>query len=147
MGCDIHLHIEVKLEGRWEHYGAPSMERNYPLFELLAGVRGDVRNAISPPKGLPSDMTNVTKFDCNERWGLDGHSHSWVSAKEISEIEKMAQARSIHVPVGKEWGGRWEWETATNSYLFGNGYAGFVDYPSDNIPGLEDLRFVFWFDN
>jgi len=42
MSCSIHLHIEVKVDGTWEHYGEPSINSNYQLFEKLAGVRGEV---------------------------------------------------------------------------------------------------------
>ena len=28
MGCDIQLHIEVKHEGKWEHFGHPPIYRN-----------------------------------------------------------------------------------------------------------------------
>lgn len=27
MGCDIHLHIEVKINGAWEHYATPRVDR------------------------------------------------------------------------------------------------------------------------
>lgn len=55
MGCDIHLYVERKLEGRWvtcdkwsdrwgeglkvERGDSFYRERNYSLFTILAGVR------------------------------------------------------------------------------------------------------------
>lgn len=47
MGCDIHLHQEVKINGEWHHYRLAEMPRNYEVFEKMAGVRGDVKNAIA----------------------------------------------------------------------------------------------------
>lgn len=81
MGCDIHLHTEVKINGAWHHYSCPNVDRNYDLFARMAGVRGDI-DPISEPRGIPKDATFLTKFACNHR-GIDGHSHSWLNAEEI----------------------------------------------------------------
>ena len=78
MGCDIHVHFEIKLNGKWEHYSNPSIDRNYELFAKMADVRNDYENPIIPisfPKGLPKDLSVVTKFEV-DHWGSDGHSHS-----------------------------------------------------------------------
>ena len=32
MGTDMHLHIELKIDGRWEHWSAPRIDRNYEFF-------------------------------------------------------------------------------------------------------------------
>ncbi len=139
MGCDIHLHTEVKLNGRWEHYGAPSITRQYDLFTLMAGVReASGVEAISEPRGLPEDCTYVTKFD-SEKWGVDGHSHSYLTAEELVVVEEF-----MHEKLGKEF---WRLERDEWGYLFGNGWSSFKKYPSDQPEGLEDVRFVFWFDN
>jgi len=37
MGTDIHVHTEVKFGGRWHHYGAPKVSRNYRLFTKMRG--------------------------------------------------------------------------------------------------------------
>jgi len=39
MGCDIHWHSEVKVDGVWHHHSNPRISRDYWLFALLAGVR------------------------------------------------------------------------------------------------------------
>ena len=90
MGCDIHCHAEVKINGKWEHYSTPQFERNYRIFEKMAGVRGDEENAISAPKGLPEDCSVVTMLD-SRRWGADGHSHSWLSADEIRQLSEWSR--------------------------------------------------------
>ena len=137
MGCDIHIHAEVKINGKWEHYDQPDCDRDYQLFERMAGVRGDVKNAISKPRGLPKNATRLTKFDA-KNWDGDGHSHSWLSAKEISALaeweEKRSQSRTC---LDRKW----------DQWLFGNSYSGFTKYPQDRVKGIEDVRFVFWFDN
>lgn len=131
MGCDIHIHVEIKVDGKWEHYAQPYCQRHYRLFERMAGVRGEVQNAIAAPRGLPPYATKTTRFDCNY-WGPDGHSHSWLSSFEVTQIIK-----EFHdIDEWKNW-----------RYLFGNGYEDFLEYPKSYPEGLEDFRWVFWFDN
>lgn len=143
MGCDIHLHIEVKIKGKWHHYSIPDISRNYTLFGKLAGVRREDETPIAAPRGLPDDATELTRYDCDVRWGPDGHSHSWIGAKEIVALKDWVE--NVQKWSGK-YGPNW-WMEDTFGYLFGNSFAGFVEYPSDCPEGLEDVRFVFWFDN
>ena len=135
MGCDIHIHAEIKVRGKWHHYDQPDCDRNYLLFEKMAGVRGEVSNAISAPRGLPENATFTTKFDA-KHWGSDGHSHSWLSSKEVGQLATWWEANGN--------GGlfaRWD------QWLFGNPYSGWTKYPQDRPKGLDDFRFIFWFDN
>lgn len=71
---------EEEQKERMELYG----NRNYSLFTTLAGVR-DYSNKtipVSEPKGLPDDCCEYVKQQC-ERWGIDGHTHSWLTLKEL----------------------------------------------------------------
>lgn len=104
----------------------------------MAGVRNEGlrEEPISEPKGLPDDCGVVTKFDANRE---AGHSHSWLGSKEIEELEAWWEARypdfPKHFPEN-------EWD-----YFFGNSWGGFSKWPEDTPKGIEDVRFVFWFDN
>lgn len=61
MGCDIHAHIELKVNGKWEHYSCPNIQRWYTLFTRICGVRGnDNITPIDKPRGLPEDLNIVT---------------------------------------------------------------------------------------
>lgn len=74
---------ESKLE-RMELYRG----RNYGLFATLAGVR-DYTDSIIPvrePKGIPNDCCHYINKE-NENWGSDGHTHSWLTLKEIKEYQ------------------------------------------------------------
>lgn len=144
MGCDIHLHIEIKVAGRWEHLHAPNVQRDYRLFAIMAGVRnyGDEIKPISKPKGLPDALSVVTKLDV-DRYGIDGHSHSWLGAEEIADLEKRVEVLG---PGKFGHGMDLEWDIL-NAYLFSNSFGGFAKYPNERPAGVEDLRFVFWFDN
>ena len=149
MGCDIHLHTEVKINGKWHHYGCPSVSRSYLVFSKMANVRNNHGvDPIAEPRGIPSDATELTKFDC-ERWGCDGHSHSWLSAEEIAALYdyinedlELYGCRFKHL--------KW-WPEENFGYFFGNTWGGFWKYrndPGSGTPdGVEDVRFVFWFDN
>jgi hypothetical protein len=60
--------------------------RNYCLFAVLANVRNywDEIKPISNPKGLPVDVSDETKQQSDD-YGCDGHSHSYLTLKEILE--------------------------------------------------------------
>ena len=148
MGCDIHFHSEVKRKGVWQHHSEAKIERNYALFAKMANVRNGTKTPITPiskPRGLPEDATELTRLH-SEKYGVDGHSHSWLNAKEISELHKWI--RDENNP--KEWFGEdsWRFEHENLPYFMGNHMSGFTDYPEDwEGYGVEDVRYVFFFDN
>lgn len=141
MGCDIHLHTEVKINGEWHHYSAPSVDRQYMLFAKMAGVRNSYDiEPLALPRGIPDNATFITKFD-SDRWGGDGHSHSYLTAPEIHELVLWLKNQVKYFMLHPCW------EGDTFGYVFGNHFSDFTKYPVDNPEGLEDIRFVFWFDN
>jgi hypothetical protein len=86
MGCDIHFHSEVKVKGIWHHHSDRRFDRNYKVFSKMADVRNDAGIVpISKPKGWPADATLTSNMD-NDKYGSDGHSHSWFSASEIVQF-------------------------------------------------------------
>lgn len=136
MGCDIHLHGEVKIDGVWHCCSTPNIQRWYGLFAKMA----DVRNGfdiipISTPKGFPDDASIVTKKNY-EYWDCDAHSASWLSFDEIRQVHewivemKEKKEPGVFSPVSNVWG-----------YLFDN------DWGLNMPKFIEDARFVFWFDN
>ena len=132
MGCDIHLHTEVKINGGWYHYSCPNVPRNYRMFEKMAGVRGDVAEAIVAPKGLPESSTFLTRLS-HGLMDLDAHTASWLSWDEIKELY--------------EWLKPYTWQNYPDDFFgrcFGNGWN--YDHEDSGVD-IEDLRFVFWFDN
>jgi len=150
MGCDIHLWVETFDGSTWkfanphricEVGGEPSIwweepyvERNYYLFALLADVRnyGSAKiRPISPPKGIPPDVSEIGLRICRER-GPEGHSHSWLSASELISYDWSQRS------VTQE--GRSEGEVCRD----------FMDrfLPTlNNYGGIERVREVFFFDN
>lgn len=135
MGCDIHAHFEIKINGKWEHFSTPRINRNYELFAELANVRGKSKSCPLAKKGLPKDISIVTKI-CFDNWGEDGHSHSWLDAVGIEKsISFHKHLTDDHLIEHKEWG-----------YLCGNRWGGFLKYPESYSKEIEDIRLVFWFD-
>lgn len=138
MGCDIHAHFEIKVNGEWVHYSKPNIKRNYRLFTKMAGVR-DTKDVypISPPKGLPGDISKVTALE-NKWWGNDGYSHSWLDKNEIREVIRWHKQISepFWMVSYEQWG-----------YLHGNTWDYFDEYREDYPDEIEDIRLVFWFDS
>jgi len=81
----------------WEEFTeCPYRDRNYDLFAILADVRngsgfagddtGDGFVPICETRGLPDDVDEeIGKI--SDKWGGDGHSHSWVTLKELYEYD------------------------------------------------------------
>lgn len=97
MGCDIHLYVEFKQNERWIHN--PSItydDRNYNVFAMLANVRngkgfagcdtGDGFNPIAMPRGLPNNVSSIIEIE-SEKWGPDGHSHSYITLTELLKYD------------------------------------------------------------
>lgn len=147
MGCDIHAHLEVKINGTWYHATMPRIQRSYSLFSRMANVRNVTKNdpgyiePISEPRGLPSDITFLTKFH-SDYMDSDGHSHSYLNCKELSELIEWYDNKKKDYLNGEYF----SWEMDKLGFLFGNGW-NVQKYPNDFPKGVEDTRIVFWFDN
>ncbi len=142
MGCDIELHVEIKTEGRWLHYRQPYVDRNYDLFAKMAGVRNrkDLR-PIAAPRGLPEDVTGSTEWAADYR-GSDGHSHSYLTASELAELEAYGRETGFHFQKRNP-----GWMDKQFGWLCGNSIATFAAGGDRWPANLEDVRVVFWFDN
>lgn len=90
MGCDIHDFIEVRPKGgcdRWNTVADHVIGRCYATFAILGNVRNEWGlESTSSDRGFPDDAGDPV---CAEAWryGQDGHSHSWVSLKELIELD------------------------------------------------------------
>jgi len=107
MGCDIHFFVEKKIGNKWvsvdewkdydgwktvDYKKAFYSNRNYDLFAILANVRNgygfagcDTGNGfipISMPRGLPDNVSQEVG-NHSKQYGEDGHSHSYLTVKEL----------------------------------------------------------------
>lgn len=134
MGCDIHLHVEVKVKGEWHNYSHPHVYRDYALFAKM----GDVRNygdtdikPLSKNRGLPSNVSKIVFF-LHEKWDSDAHSTSWLDSEEVTTLCMWMQKFKRDA-------------CEVFGYLDGSGFDSFYKYSEEN--SFDDFRFVFWFDN
>lgn len=112
MGCDIHLYVEKKIDGKWQiqgkledaddegyrEFSGPSFYdgRSYNLFAILADVRngrgfagvktGEGFNPISEPRGVPDNASEEYRYMV-EQWDCDGHSHSYHTLRQLLEYD------------------------------------------------------------
>ena len=142
MGCDVHVSIEVKLEGRWELLSHVRPDRNYRLFEFVAGVRGEEKNCRFAVRGFPEDASKLARMHYDS-YGPDAHTPTHLNAVDIVRLEEWGRATLTprgHMP----W---WDLNDYLGCWLFGNSFGGFALYPDERPAGIEDLRMIFWFDN
>lgn len=160
MGCDIHMVAEHRKDGRWtrvlppEHAWDPWLveqnwlddarqewfhNRNYALFGVLAGVRGD-GPPIAEPRGLPGDVGEEVRAmidndgrDSDVYW-LGDHSFSWLTLDEILA---------------------YDWDRPAGYYSDGRPMREWCsEFLTRTVPALQDLdpdprnvRLVFGFDS
>lgn len=124
MGCDIHAYGEIKINNMWHFVSEIEIFRNYSLFALLANVRNyDDIKAISDPKGLPVDTSEVVKYYYS-LWDGDAHSESYLTEKEYLHFKEKIN-------------------NAFKEYGHINNFDSF--FSEDFLK--HEKRVIFWFDN
>lgn len=144
MGCDAHVHAEVKIGGEWHHYGAYDPARLYKVFALLAGVRQGTEPVVplSEPRGLPEDASKLTRF-CHDLMGENAHTASWLALDELGPLHQLLRQYSRDYEIGNWLAGAGpHFDHPAEVYLFRNGWE---EPPEEK--GVEGVRLVFWFDN
>jgi hypothetical protein len=78
----------------------PYQSRNYDLFAILANVRngsgfagcdtGDGFKPIAMPRGIPRDVSVEARIEL-EKYGVDGHSHSYFTLAELLDYDWEGQ--------------------------------------------------------
>lgn len=137
MGCDIHLHTEVKIGGAWHHYSHPFVAPDYALFAKMMAF-----DPLSDGRGIPDDATLVTRIDF-AHWSEEEHSASWLSSAEIVQLCEWREHDE-----DDSWD-RHKWYRL-NFGMFFETYWSLIHNEEENRhipPEVEDVRWVFWFDN
>lgn len=162
---------ESKME-RMELYG----DRNYGLFSTLAGVRDytGLINPVSEPKGMPDDCCAYIK-QANEDWDSDGHTHSWLTLKELKDYQSKNPSLPRTGLISPKQLIEFDKGILPNSWCQGTNQEGYerrewiekndtlvplieklqkrahelmqYDWQEYNIENDENIRIVFWFDN
>lgn len=128
---DIHAHIEFKDGSEWRHFGETDMlGRNYSIFSLLAGLRGPYE-AMIDPRGLPSDRSSGI-LTYTQYWGDDGHTHSYLTVKELKKLRKKLKKIAKKDDSFKQ-----------ESKVYRKIFKTIIQV----MESLGEARLVFWFDN
>lgn len=161
MGCDIHVNLEHRKRGtgHWSTLGFHdfSLDRNYKIFGLLAGVRDEEQPHI-PPRGMPNDPAlatrrNNTLFVCDEPgedYATQAQAESWV-AQGLSDWTGANKQWITHPDHhSHSWLTYAEWCAALKNVIDDAHAADWraitAAAASYNRDG-HDVRFVFWYDN
>lgn len=173
MGCDIHSFVEVKTDKGWlmvpglfpeddfgrhwsgkTHQDEPFEGRNYGIFGFLANVRNySFVPPIAEPRGLPEGVSKPVQ-ESNENWDGDGHSHSWLSLKELLDFDydRTFEDRRCTKQIGPNaWNGAADAGEGNGKQVTFREFLGthfFRDLEiMSKVGPAEDVRIVFWFDN
>lgn len=142
MSTTMHAHIEVKKNGKWLHFAAPTVQTNYILFAAINGEQiEDLRHPerITPQasiKGLPDDLSEVTKF-CHEQDSESYYLHGEgaLTAEDLENLQEHLWEINEYDPKAK-----WDLDTEIfRTYINGNAICAHQ--------GWDDVRIVFWYDH
>lgn len=96
MGCDIHLHAEMRINGRWEYAGSVEVGRCYTSFGKIAGVRDNNQTQLTYPNGLPEDVNPMTRFLIMK---TTDHSCGFMEGKHLKKYTTWARSDKREEPV------------------------------------------------
>jgi hypothetical protein len=179
MGCSIHSFAEKrnKETNKWEMVGDvftlsdyykkhmkkeknshPFYRQSYSTLAFLADVRN--YNHCEPlvePKGIPKDVCETIRSEW-ENWFGDGHSASFLTAKELLEFDYDKEfwnrriSRTTIMPDGIKFtdgaSTANEGEGAIISYRENLDEMFFIHLEElKSLGEPDDVRIVFWFDN
>jgi hypothetical protein len=173
MGCDIHAIYEKKGKYGWVNAGDPEINRNYTIFSIVGNVRnydGKGIQFIAENRINPKDENLWWDYSAefralSEGWNSDGHSHSYVTLKELKEYDITQKYFSNRLITGKDKDGKITGTCASTNgehlgkvgetSIFGvwgsTQWDELIAYGEDIRErfGLndEDVRLVFFFDN
>lgn len=178
MGADIGAYIEIEsppftpqegdvAEQRITFVAKVEVDRNYSLFGLLAGVRGEC-NAIVPPRGIPKDLSWFVDSEYHLRVGGIGDAPGYCPTKNAEAWVNSGASKWVgdkHTKITNP-----DWHTP--SYLYTDElsevlsaltkhYRKYGINPCASVRLLRGIiammraltapgykpRFVFWFDN
>lgn len=107
MGCDIHAMVEAKYRYQhaemwsWQSCGRVKIWRDYKLFAKIANVRNydnaafiaEHRLAGLDPEEFNDEVCSEDFHLWSKDYGVDGHSHSWVTLDELQTADADLAAR------------------------------------------------------
>ena len=137
MATDIWIHMEYRNRKtkKYKYGGKFDGDRLYGVFDIIAGVRGNIK-PIYPPRGLPGDVNNCIYKQYKEG-KPDFHTASWLSTSEFREC--LDAVNEIIREEDKKEGIIYDPDWAKSYELI-------YDYMKSYDADGEPARIVFWFD-
>lgn len=154
MGTDIHIHLEYRSRKtkRYKYGGEIRGERDYDIFDAMAGDEGDF---YFQARGLPDDVTQETLKEYRDREG-DAHHASWLSTIEFSACIVEAHIRKNSLE-RLQFNKKYKDLYAVIDTVFRQGsrrdedcslsYREILKLMISYEEDKEECRIVFWFDN
>ena len=105
----------------------------------MAGVRDDTVSPIVEPRGLPKDITTITRID-KEHGEAEWHTYSHLVDDEIKRLSAACRAPDAFAS------NRIDFYSIARS-CFGESWDMLEFAPNLRTCGVESARWVFWFDN
>ena len=164
---DIHVHIEVLMDGVWHHYANPSMGRSDIIFRLFAGLETYSEKypvdfkPVPSIIGLPDNLSPVTRhvYERDKLNTPDIH-HEGVATKD--DLVEMQRILNLAETTAKSDMQKFMLSKCGASAMVNDVLTRFnpsLDleedvfhtYISGNAihehEGFDDVRVVFWFDS
>jgi hypothetical protein len=159
VGTDIYERWEIRREGRWEAvelvpafdwetatdeeeavlFAHPALlDRNYPLFAVLADVRNTFGvRPIAPSRGLPPDASEISRLHFAELDAYELYGLSYVTLSELLAYDwqqVITDSRNAWLPPESLWTAAKPFTMITLPYL------------QTLVENPDDLRMIFTFD-
>ena len=139
MATGIHAFGEVKIAGKWHLHSKFEIGQSYSLFNKIAGINTEhySEDILVPLKGMPEDVSLVP-LRYFQNLHEDAHSATWFSQSEIKELIDWMKRKGRYTCSDID---------QTFGYVFGQYWSNALSHKEYIPKDLEDVRFVFWFDN
>lgn len=144
MGCDLRLIQEIKINNVWYFYNESTPHRNYELFSTLVENHplkedGYIDSPINiPQRGIPSDISVVGRI-IYEHEIENAKISTYINSKEIKIIENFIYDNESYFKIPKY--------PQYFNFLFGNSWSYFLDEREIFPLEIQDIRWIYWFNN
>lgn len=160
MGADIHFYIEkLNDNNKWEYIYIKNKDdeivtwypRDYKLFGLLAGVRGDTYDDLTKIRGLPYNMSSEVNTTY-EKYKDDYHSATWYMLSELYSMKRYLEVKKenillsdLYTPENKA-ALKEEYDSLIHSL---HNFCNTVDFigTTHSTYSFDKVRAIIWFDN
>ncbi len=144
MGADIYMHSQAKDNGKWVWYDHNIYDgRNYTLYGILCGMRGNEFKPIADWKGFPEDSEDKLKVN-SDPYDLDSITElginlgyvgvSWLTLTELKSFDWKQK-----IP------GRMDCYNSMEEWDFVLEVLPYLEAVAEKFGGSDNVRIVFGF--